>query len=71
MYIVEQSSCEVNSIADEIGSSTLWHLRLGHMSEKGMKLLAYKGKIPQLKNVEVGFCEPCVLGKQKLVTFAK
>ena len=41
------------------------------MSEKGMKVLTLKGKIPELKNVEVRFCEPCVLGKQKRVTFAK
>lgn len=71
LYIVEQSSYEANAVADVIGSSTLWHQRLGHMSEKGMKLLTSKGKIPELKNVEVGFCEPCVLGKQKRVTFAK
>ena len=69
LYMVEQSSCEVNLVADEIGSSTLWHQRVGHMSEKGMKLLASNGKILELKNVEVGFCEPCVLGKQKRVTF--
>ncbi|KAL8104982.1 hypothetical protein AgCh_028950 [Apium graveolens] len=71
LYIVEQSSYEANAVADEIESSTLWHKRLGHMSEKGMKLLTSKGKIPELKNVEVGLCEPCVLGKQKRVTFAK
>ncbi|KAL8157159.1 hypothetical protein AgCh_002026 [Apium graveolens] len=71
LYIVEQSSYEANAVADEIGSSTLWHKRLGHMSEKGMKLLTSKGKIPELKNVEVGFCESCVLGKQKRVIFAK
>ncbi|KAL8096667.1 hypothetical protein AgCh_037589 [Apium graveolens] len=71
LYIVEQSSYEAIAVTDEIESSTLWHKRLGHMSEKGMKLLTSKGKIPELKNVEVGFCEPCVLGKQKRVTFAK
>ncbi|XP_018629566.2 uncharacterized protein [Nicotiana tomentosiformis] len=29
--------------------TTLWHQRLGHMSEKGMKLLASKEKFPNLK----------------------
>ncbi|KAL8115253.1 hypothetical protein AgCh_021912 [Apium graveolens] len=33
--------------------------------------MAEDGKVPELKNVEVGFCEPCVLGKQKRVSFAK
>nr|KYP51599.1 Retrovirus-related Pol polyprotein from transposon TNT 1-94 [Cajanus cajan]KYP51602.1 Retrovirus-related Pol polyprotein from transposon TNT 1-94 [Cajanus cajan]KYP51644.1 Retrovirus-related Pol polyprotein from transposon TNT 1-94 [Cajanus cajan] len=41
------------------------------MSEKGMKILVLKGKIPKLKEVEVSFYEPCVFGKQKRVTFAK
>ena len=50
LYIVEQSSYEVNEVANKIDSSTLWHQRLGHLSEKGMKLLAYKGKIPEIKN---------------------
>ena len=71
LYIVEKSRYEVNVVANEIDLSTLWHQRLGHMSEKGMKLLAFKGKIPEIKNVEVGFYEPCVLGKQKRVTFTK
>ena len=61
----------MNAVANEINSSNLWYQRLGHMSEKGMKLLASKGKIPEMKNVEVGLCDPCVLEKQKRVTFTK
>nr|GEZ61965.1 hypothetical protein [Tanacetum cinerariifolium] len=34
------------------------------MSEK-IKLIASNGRIPDLQNAVVGFCEPCVLGKQK------
>ena len=71
LYIVEQSSYEVNAVDNDIDSSTLWHQRLGHMSEKGMKLLVSKGNIPEMKNVEVGFCEPRVLGKQKKSYFYK
>lgn len=72
LYMVELPTNEVNSVGDDAGQcSTLWHQRLGHMSEKGMKMLVSKGKIPELKEVEVGFCEPCVFGKQKRVTFAK
>ena len=29
----------MNAFTNEIGSSTLWHQRLGHINEKGMKLL--------------------------------
>jgi hypothetical protein len=41
------------------------------MSDKGLKMLAQKGKFPDLKKVETEFCESCVLGKQKRVTFVK
>nr|GEU65787.1 hypothetical protein [Tanacetum cinerariifolium] len=41
------------------------------MSEKGMKMLVSKGRIPNLKTVTAEFCEPCVLGKQKKVIFKK
>ncbi|KAL8121989.1 hypothetical protein AgCh_018647 [Apium graveolens] len=71
LYIVEESSYEANIDADEIGSLSLWYKRPGYMSEKGMKLLTSKGEIPELKNVESGFCEPWFLGKKKCVTFAK
>ncbi|GKC64151.1 hypothetical protein Tco_1096749 [Tanacetum coccineum] len=37
----------------------------GHINEKGMKILASKSRIPDLQKGVVGFCEPCVLGKQK------
>ncbi|KAE8735455.1 hypothetical protein F3Y22_tig00000340pilonHSYRG00428 [Hibiscus syriacus] len=59
------------TVADVDGKSNLWHQRLGHMSEKGMKILLSKGKLPDLKNVDVGLCEYCIFGKQKKVDFAK
>ena len=69
--MVELTSGKENATVEDGESSTLWHQRLGHVSEKGMKMLASKGRIPQLKNVTVEFCEPCILGKQKRVTFMK
>ncbi|GJV39453.1 RNA-directed DNA polymerase, eukaryota, reverse transcriptase zinc-binding domain protein [Tanacetum coccineum] len=54
---------------DGRGNAALWHQRLGHMSENGMKILASKGRILDLQKPAVGFCEPCVLGKQKKVSF--
>ena len=51
--------------------TSLWHCRLGHMSEKGMKMLPSKGKLPELKFVDFDICESCILGKQKRVSFLK
>ena len=41
----------------------LWHNRLDHMSQKGMKELLSKGKLPELKNVHFDMCESCIMGK--------
>jgi len=59
------------AVIDASVNSKLWHLRLGHMSEKGMKVLLSKGKLPALKSVESDICEDCILGKQKKVSFVK
>ena len=59
------------AVADADGKSNLWHQRLGNMSEKGMKTLLSIGKLPDLKNVDVGLCEDCIFGKQKKVSFTK
>ncbi|GJT93957.1 retrovirus-related pol polyprotein from transposon TNT 1-94 [Tanacetum coccineum] len=71
LYMVEVPSDGINAAIDGRGNATLWHQRLGYMSEKGMKILASKGRIPDLQKAVVGFCEPCVLGKQNKVNFVK
>ena len=47
----------------------VWHHRLGHMSEKGMKILHSKNLLLGLKNIDLELCENCVYGKQKRVRF--
>eukprot|EP00253_Pinus_taeda_P014388 PITA_14388 len=49
----------------------LWHHRLGHMNEKGMKILHSRNLLPRLKNVDLDFCENCIYGKQKRVKFLR
>ena len=59
------------TVADANTNTSLWHRRLGHMSEKGMKMLLSKGKLPELKSIDFDMCESCLLGKQKKVSFLK
>ncbi|RVW76558.1 Retrovirus-related Pol polyprotein from transposon TNT 1-94 [Vitis vinifera] len=40
-------------------------------SEKGMKMLLSKGKLPELKSIDFDMCESCILGKQKRASFLK
>ncbi|GJZ48762.1 putative RNA-directed DNA polymerase [Tanacetum coccineum] len=49
LYMVEVPYDGINTAIDGRGNATLWHQRLGHMSEKGMKILASKGRIPNLQ----------------------
>ncbi|GKA81471.1 retrovirus-related pol polyprotein from transposon TNT 1-94, partial [Tanacetum coccineum] len=65
LYMVEVLSDGINVTIASRGNAALWHQRLGHMSEKGMKILASMGRIPDLQKAVVGFCKPCVLGKRK------
>ncbi|KAL6328733.1 hypothetical protein AAG906_003750 [Vitis piasezkii] len=48
------TSCPRDTIAvvDASIDTSLWHCRLGHMSEKGMKMLLSKGKLPELKSID-------------------
>jgi hypothetical protein len=51
--------------------TTLWHHRLGHMSEKGMQILHKRNLFPYLKQIDLDFCEHYVYGKQKRVRFLR
>ena len=41
------------------------------MSEKAIKMLLSKGKLPELKSIDFDMCESCILGKLKKVSFLK
>jgi hypothetical protein len=42
----------------------LWYQHLGHMSEKGIKVLVDRKSFPSLKFLNLNFCKYCVFGKQ-------
>ena len=48
----------------------IWHKRLGHISERGLKALVSRGKIPKLLDTKLELCEDNVLGKQNKVSFS-
>ena len=70
MYMTS-SPGDIIAVAEASTDASLWHRRLGHMSEKGMKMLLSKGKIPKLKSINLDMCERCTLGNQKMVSFLK
>lgn len=50
-------------------SLNIWHQRLGHMSEKGMKVMHLNGKLSSLQSIDIYMCQDCILGKRKQVSF--
>ncbi|CAA0833577.1 Uncharacterized mitochondrial protein AtMg00300 [Striga hermonthica] len=63
VYLADNKSLKI------VGKGDVQINRLGHMSEKGMKVLKSRELLPELESVDVGLCEQCVLGKQKRVSF--
>jgi hypothetical protein len=49
----------------------MWHQILGHIGEKGLRLLHGKGMVEGMFNfsLDFDFCEHCVYGKQNRVRF--
>jgi hypothetical protein len=48
-----------------------WHQRLGHIKEKGLRLLHGKGMVEGMSNLSLDFdfCEHCIYGKHNQVRF--
>ena len=66
------SSCKSTiAVTENTMNSNLWHYRLGHMSEKGMKMLHYDGKLHGLKEVDHSLCEGYVKVKRKGSVFLR
>ncbi|TXG57032.1 hypothetical protein EZV62_018345 [Acer yangbiense] len=62
------SDCIIN-IVDNESTTELWHRRLGHMSEKGLMVLAKKNLLSGMKNAPLKKCAHCLAGKQNRVAF--
>ncbi|KAE8686785.1 cytochrome c bioproteinsis protein CCS1 [Hibiscus syriacus] len=50
-------------------SAMLWHKKLGHMSEQGMKVLVEQKLLPSLTKVSLPLCEHCITSKQHRLKF--
>ena len=57
--------------ASEHADMQVWHNRLGHLSERGMKVLQNENFIPSFDCSSLEFCVHCIMGKQKRVNFKR
>ncbi|TXG70425.1 hypothetical protein EZV62_005360 [Acer yangbiense] len=54
----------------EQDKTKLWHMRLGHVSERGLKELDSQGLLCGDQNGKLDFCEHCIIGKQTRLKFS-
>ena len=79
LYILQGTTCVEDGLVAVASRSNksipdltqLWHMRLGHMSEKGMMILQKQQLLGNQKLDELKFCEHCVFGKQHKIKFPK
>ena len=64
--IVGHASVASNTLIDK---TKLWHLRLGHVSERGLHELEKQNLLGGDKLDKLEFCDHCVLGKSHRITF--
>lgn len=65
MFPFDVLNMENCSLVAKVSCDKLWHLRYGHLHEKGLKLLVQKNMVVGLPKVKsLDFCEGCVYGKQ-------
>jgi len=62
---------DLATVTKEGNSTDLWHKHLGHMSEKGLKILVGKNLLPGLKSYNLDLCEHCIYGRQRRVSFLR
>ena len=65
LYLCTSNIDSSISLASIGVDTTLWNYRLEHMSEKGMHILHKINLFPDLKQIDLDFCDHCVYGKQK------
>ena len=72
LYILQGETvptAEASLVKGQESDMQLWHHRLGHISEQGLKELHKQGIIKSLNSCALPFCEACVLGKQHKLKF--
>ena len=72
LYVLQRTAIigEVSvSTSQNMNKTLMWHMRLGHMSENGLKVLESQGALRGDKLCPVKFCKVCVLGKSSRTSF--
>ena len=66
--LYEADACVTSNGED---STMMWHLKLGHMSEQGLKILSKQKLLPGLNLVSLSFCKHYVTNKPHILKFSR
>ena len=66
-----QSGATHATVEADIDDTKLWHMRLGHMSEKDLNVLHKRRVLKGVKQCKLDLCKFCIIGKQNRVSFKK
>ena len=70
-FLIGSTAVGSANVINRENLARLWHLRLGHVSEKGMHELEKKGCFEGQSLGKLQFCEDCVYGKTIRAKFTK
>ena len=68
LYILQDSTVTGDATVSmsedpNLDTTNLWHMRLGHMSERGLYVLSKKSLLCGKKTEKLDFCEYYIFGK--------
>ncbi|GJZ42138.1 retrovirus-related pol polyprotein from transposon TNT 1-94 [Tanacetum coccineum] len=68
--LADDKTLDIASVEDVVLKTSFGTSRtLKDVSSIGMSMLAFKGNVPDVRKVDIYFCKPCGLGKQKKISF--
>ena len=70
--VLEEGGKDDKTLTATGGKTMMWHKRMGHIREKGLRALQGKGMVEGMTDctLDFDFCEHCIYGKQNRVRFA-
>jgi hypothetical protein len=61
----------VATATKEDPTTNFCHKILGHLTQRGLKILAGQKLFPRIKRAEFKLCEYCIMGRQERVSFIR
>jgi len=61
---------DASATREKEDTTTLWHVRLGHMSERELQVLHKKGALSDIKYCTLDLCKFCIIDRQCRVAFS-